>query len=169
MNSQLMGEMQAAVAAELRLLEGLAELEGKKTEALVANRAADLDLHVKGQQALVWQLGRAEERRLAVQELLARELGLPPGDLTAAHLVESAPLEARAELESLRQKCLVASASLSERNRRNGELIRGALAYASFAAQVLRGSAGAGVTYSASGPARPAAPRRDPRVLDSRT
>lgn len=167
MDGERLAELRAALAAELHLLEDLVALEAKKTAVLVAGQAAELDVLVKGEQVLVWQLGKAEERRQALLQLLAPDLGLPAAHVTLTGLAERLPPAAGSELADLHRRCGAACAELARRNRQNGELIQGALAYVEFALQTLQPGAVPGSVYTAA--AQRDLPRRGaPGRLDGR-
>lgn len=149
MNPETLAELMAAMAAEVRILTDLAALEGKKTAVLVAGNALELDGLVREEQALIWQLGRAEERRQRLHHLLAEQAGIPAGALTLGRLAEAAPAEAAPELQALQAQYLAACAGLTRLNHQNRELIQGALAYVEFALHSLKQAAPPGTVYTA--------------------
>lgn len=169
MHAQLWNQLDTAMDGQLRILNDLLEMERKKTEVLLVGKPTDLEVLIKGEQLLTWQLARSEEQRQSVQEELAGALGLTTDQVTLNRVIAAAPPDHRDRLEHLASDYHEVCAALDSQNARNSELIKGALAYFDFAAQVLRGSSTPGTVYSASGPTRQEPARRDPRYLDNRT
>lgn len=159
-------EFVEAMEAQLRVLNDLLDIEQKKTEVLLEGKAADLEVLIKGEQVLIWQLARQEERRYSLQESLAPSLSHRPADLTVGRLVELAPVELKEKLEYLAEQYQAVCASLTARNEQNSDLIRGALSYFEFALHVLGGQPETSAVYKAA--REPVSVRKDARFLDNR-
>ncbi|BDG61745.1 flagellar protein FlgN [Caldinitratiruptor microaerophilus] len=164
-------ELMEAMEAQLSILDDLLAIQRKKTDVLVAGRADELEVLVRGEQVLIWRLARAEERRQHLQEALAGALGIPPQELTLRRLVEEAGADLRQPLEAIQDRYARTVTELQKCNSLNHDLIQNALAYVDFALSLLQGPPPQGDTYTPDGRRRSAVVRpsvRRPR-LDGRT
>lgn len=137
MNSAALSELTDLVNGELEAMQGLLDLAHRKTAALVS---ADLDLLqtvTRGEQALVWSLGRLEERRHRVQVRLEHELGLVAGDLTLARLAELVPSDVAERYTAVHSELARQADALTQQGDANQELIQQALQQVEFSLRVL--------------------------------
>ncbi|MCG0239908.1 MAG: flagellar protein FlgN [Firmicutes bacterium] len=161
-------DLRGVLQEQLAVLRDLVAVGEKMSEVLVQGRPEDLETLVSGQQALVWRLGRLEEKRAQVQSQLGTLDGRPATELTLSELQALAPEAEKAPLAELSAGLADAAASLREVNERNRALLQGALAYTEFALQLLRPDAGSGAAATYSPQGRPGGTGSGPRLVDGR-
>ncbi|MHB9143845.1 MAG: flagellar protein FlgN [Symbiobacteriia bacterium] len=126
-----------ALTEQLNLYRTLVDLSRRKRDLLVKGGAAEFEAIVESEQALLWQAGRLEERRFALQTRVAREMGLIPEDLTVSRLAPHVGEPAGSQLRSLQSDILRALAELGEVNEVNTKLIKQSLTYINAALQMV--------------------------------
>lgn len=136
----------AGVLQELiQVLAGLKDVYGRllslaheKQEALVHNDLAAVEAAVAGEEKLVVQVGKLEERRNQLVEALARELGLDQQQLSISRLAE-AGLGHVAELQGVADELSRVLAELTRVNEQNHQLLQQSLKYLEFTINLLAG------------------------------
>lgn len=155
MDPQTLNQLLALMEEQAKVMADLAALSKKKSEVLVAGNIPQLDLLLRGEQALIWQMGRLEERRFQLQVLLAAQMGIHPSQLSLERLVQSVGPDYAGRCQEIAEHYGRVAGDLSEVNQLNSELIQQAMAYVDFSLQLMggRGPAGAQV-YSPQGSQR---------------
>lgn len=166
MNLTHVDEMLRHLDEQTKIIADLIALGRKKADVVVKGDMETLDLLVKGEQKLVWHLGRVEEQRMTVQQQIADSLGVSPVVLTMSLLVENAPAERKEQLsESMRAYTEILN-EYQELNQLNMQLVQQALAYVDFSLQVLEARPAQGKVYSAQGGTR--GKRKAPPRIDNK-
>jgi flagellar biosynthesis/type III secretory pathway chaperone len=130
---------------QLKVMNDLMLISTKKSQVLVDGNLPELDVLIRGEQALVWHMGRLETKRFHLQMQVAGEMDCHPTEVTCARLVELAPPQEAARCERISETYGTSAKELMERNRLNSELIQQAMSYVDYTLQFL------GATDSASG------------------
>lgn len=161
MNQNSLNELLSLMEEQVKLMADLTALSKKKSQLLVDGNMEQLDIVLRGEQALIWHMGRLEERRYQMQLNLAAQLGIHPNQLTLERLVTYATPEHAHRCESIAREYGQSASELSQVNQLNTELIQQAMAYVDFSLQLLGASApAAGGVYSPKGPRSPEAKHR---------
>lgn len=152
MDPQTLNQLLAIMEEQMKIMLDLTALSKKKSEVLVSGNLSELDVLLRGEQALLWQMGRHEERRFNLQVELAGQLGIHPSQLTLERLVERVTPDFADRCRGLAGQYGSAAQELMSVNQLNTELIQQAMAYVDFSLQLLgAGNAGAGQVYSPRG------------------
>jgi flagellar biosynthesis/type III secretory pathway chaperone len=152
MDPQRLNQLLAIMEEQVKIMSDLTLLSRKKSQVLVDGNLEELDILLRGEQALIWQMGKLEERRFSLQVELAASLGLHPGQLTLEKLLAAVPAEFGPRCESVAKQYGEQATTLSQVNQLNTGLVQQAMAYVDFSLQLLgaRGAASAQV-YSPQG------------------
>lgn len=152
MDPQRLTQLLAVMDEQIKYMTDLTALSSKKSQLLVEGNLDELDILLRGEQALVWQLGKLEERRFQLQFELAAALRIHPGQLTLERLLAEVPSEFADRCRQVAGQYGEAATTLAEANKLNTELVQQAMAYVDFSLQMLgaRGPASAQV-YSPTG------------------
>ncbi|HWI52427.1 MAG TPA: flagellar protein FlgN [Symbiobacteriaceae bacterium] len=152
MDPQRLNQLLAVMEEQVKIMSDLGALSQKKSLLLVDGNLDELDILLRGEQALIWQMGKLEERRFRLQVEIASELRIHPSQLTLEHLVANVPPEFSPLCQSVAEKYGETAKALMEANQLNTELVQQSMAYVDFSLQLLgaRGPATAQV-YSAQG------------------
>ncbi|HWI65845.1 MAG TPA: flagellar protein FlgN [Symbiobacteriaceae bacterium] len=152
MDPQRLSQLLATMEEQVKIMTDLDALSRKKSLLLVDGNLDELDILLRGEQALIWQMGKLEERRFTLQAELAAALRVHPSQLTLERLVASAPPEFGPRCQDVAERYGTTARALMEANQLNTELVQQAMAYADFSLQLLgaRSPATAQV-YSAQG------------------
>ncbi|HYF93336.1 MAG TPA: flagellar protein FlgN [Symbiobacteriaceae bacterium] len=152
MDPQRLNLLLAAMEEQVKIMSDLSALSQKKSLLLVDGNLDELDILLRGEQALIWQMGKLEERRLRLQAEIAAEMRIHPGQLTLERLVADVPSELAPRCQNVAETYGQTAKRLMEVNQLNTELVQQAMAYVDFSLQLLgaRGPATAQV-YSPQG------------------
>lgn len=147
-----MGQLLAVMEEQVKIMSDLAALSKKKSQVLVEGRLDELDVLLRGEQALIWQMGRLEERRFRLQMDVAAQMNVHPSQITLERLLQAAPAEYGERCRQVAEQYGESARELTQVNQLNTDLIQQAMAYVDFSLQLLgaRGPASAQV-YSPSG------------------
>lgn len=144
-------EMLRHLDEQAKIISDLIALGRKKADVIVKGDMQTLDLLVKGEQKLVWHLGRVEEQRIKMQQQVADSLGVSAVALTMSLLMEHAPAERKEQLEASMRAYTELLQEYQELNELNMQLVQQALAYVDFSLQVMEAKPAQGKVYSAQG------------------
>ncbi len=152
MNIQTLNQLLAAMEEQVKVMSDLGALSKKKSQILVDGQMDQLDILLRAEQALIYQMGRLEERRFQLQMDLAVQLNIHASQLTLEHLLKSLTSEHQDLCKKIAEQYTAVARDLNQSNQLNAELIQQAMAYVDFSLQFL-GAAGPGSakTYSAKG------------------
>jgi flagellar biosynthesis/type III secretory pathway chaperone len=152
-----MNQLLTVMEEQVKVMADLTALSQKKSLLLVDGNLDELDVLLRGEQALIFQLGKLEDRRFRLQMETAADLAIHPSQLTLERLVDAVPADYAVRCKEVAEKYGEAAKKLTQVNQLNTELVQQAMAYVDFSLQLLgaRGPATAQV-YSAQG-------SRDPR------
>lgn len=137
MDPQRFVQLLATMEEQVKFMLDLAALSQKKSQVLVEGNLEELDILLRGEQTLVWQMGKLEERRFTLQVEVASELGLHPSQLTLEKLLDIIPPEYAKRCEEVAGRYAETASSLIEANKLNTELVKQAMAYVDFSLQLL--------------------------------
>lgn len=169
LDAATVADFMSIMQEQLKVLRDMTEIGDKKTKALVGANLADLDVLVKGEQALLVHLNRVEGKRYQVQERLAVQCGLPVDAFSLSAFLQRAPREQFEELDHLQNEYRDLVSQLEGQQETNAALIHQAMQYIDFNLKIITGSgtqAKAG-TYTASGQ-RQGAQVRPNKLMDGR-
>lgn len=152
MDPQRLTQLLAVMEEQVKFMTDLTALSRKKSQVLVDGNLDELDILLRGEQALVWQMGRLEERRFKFQVELASDMGIHPSQFTLERLLAEAPAEYAERCRQTAMDYGQTAKDLVMANELNTELVQQAMAYVDFSLQMLgaRGPATAQV-YSPQG------------------
>lgn len=151
MDPQRLNQLLAIMEEQTKIMGDLTALSKKKAEVLVDGNLDELDILLRGEQALVWQLGRLEERRFQQQREVAVQMGIHPSQLTLERLLKVVPEEYTDRCQAVAQQYGETAQQLTQVNQLNSELIQQAMAYVDFSLQLLGRAASGGQVYSPRG------------------
>lgn len=144
---QLLGLMEEQV----KLIHDLTELSKRQSQVLVNGKLDELDALTGGAQAVIWKLGKLEEKRFDLQSVVAAGLGIHPSQLTLARLHEALPSDLAERSSAVLEAYGTATQELVRVNQLNVDLTQQAMAYVDFSLQLLGASAPSGSVYSPTG------------------
>ena len=144
---------------QLNLYRTLLDFSQRKREVLVKGGTAEFEAIVESEQALLWQAGRLEERRLGLQAQLATEMGLVTEDVSVSRLAPYVNEPERDRLRTAQAEILKVLAELGQVNETNTRLIKQSLAYINAALKLITSGGQRPATYTPRGPALPVAER----------
>jgi len=158
MDPQKLNQLLATMEEQVKFMTDLTALSQKKSVVLVDGNLDELDILLRGEQALIWQMGKLEERRFRLQVGIAAALGMHPSQLTLDRLVQGVPEGFGPRCEEVAERYGTAARTLSKANQLNTELVQQAMAYVDFSLQLLGGRGpGTAQVYSPQG-------QRDPKT-----
>jgi len=165
---QTLNQLLTLMDEQVKVMADLTALSKKKSEVLVDGNIEGLDVLLRGEQALIWQMGRLEDKRFHLQMDLASQLQIHPSQLTLEKLVKAVPQDLAKRCEAVAERYGESAGELSQVNQLNSELIQQAMAYVDFSLQLMgAGKSAVGQVYSPQGPRQGSAgPKR--RRLDDR-
>ncbi len=146
----MLERMESLLDRQLELYQSLVEMSHRKQQVLVRSDLQELESIIKAEQALLWQAGKLEESRLALQGEMAAAAGLKPEELDLSKLAELAGEPFASRYRSLQGRMVALMDRLGTINKLNMELIEQSLSYINFSLELLSG-AEAGETYTPAG------------------
>ncbi len=153
MDPQALSQLLALMEEQVKVMADLTALSKKKSQLLVDNKIEELDVLLRGEQALLWQMGRLEEKRFQAQMMVAAQIAIHPSQLTLERLVKAVSPEQGARCQEVAQRYGETAGELTHVNQLNTELIQQAMAYVDFSLQLLGASnPAAAQVYSPKGP-----------------
>lgn len=168
MDPQTLNQLLTLMDEQVKVMADLTALSKKKSEVLVDGNIEELDVLLRGEQALIWQMGRLEDKRFHLQMDLASQLQIHPSQLTLEKLRKSVPADLATRCDAVAERYGATAGELSQVNQLNSELIQQAMAYVDFSLQLMgAGKPTAGQVYSPQGP-KPAPTGPSRRRLDDR-
>lgn len=144
---QLLGLMEEQV----KLIQDLTELSKRQSQVLVTGQLDELDTLTGGAQAVIWKLGKLEEKRFNLQTAVAAGLGIHPSQLTLSRLHAALPPDLAQRSTALADAYGAATQELVRVNQLNVDLTQQAMAYVDFSLQLLGASTPSGSVYSPTG------------------
>lgn len=166
MDLNALNRLLTVMEGQAALMDSLVELGRAAAAVLVAGDLPRLEGYLRGEQALIWQIGRLEERRFHLQQEVAASLQLHPGALTLQRLLQQCPPAEASRCQTVADRFSTVVGELARVNQLNGELIQQAMAFVDFAIAALGGRETGGQIYSPEGSKGQAESRL--RRLDSR-
>lgn len=152
MDIQTLNQLLTVMEEQLKVMSDLTALSKKKSQILVDGQMDQLDILLRGEQALIYQMGRLEERRFQLQLELAGQLDIHASQLTLDHLLKSITSEHQDRCKKIAEQYTGVARDLNQSNQLNAELIQQAMAYVDFSLQFLGASAPSSAkTYSSKG------------------
>lgn len=168
MDPLTLNQLLALMEEQGKVMADLTALSRKKSQVLVDGNIPELDILLRGEQALIWQMGRLEERRFQAQVALSRQLGIHASQLTLERLITLVSPEHGDRCKAVATHYGQVASELAQVNQLNTELIQQAMAYVDFSLQLLGATApAAGQVYSPRGP-RPGSTDGKVQRLDSK-
>lgn len=168
MKDQILAAIADLVEAQAGVFAGLLDLAKRKQSALIEGNLPGLDEIVKGEQALLWQGGRLEDRRYRLQQDLAVNVGADPDRMTLGQALEAAAGEdLRARFQGLQHNLGTILRDLDRLNETNQQLLEQSLSFVNYSIQIFSQVRGQGPTYGADG--RVDGGKPDPkRIVDTK-
>jgi flagellar biosynthesis/type III secretory pathway chaperone len=151
MNEKAVQQLLALMEEQVKLIEDLTELSKRQSQVLVNGKLDELDVLTGGAQAVIWKLGKLEEKRFELQTAVAAELGIHPSQLTLSRLHAALPPDLAERSIALAEAYGAATQELSRVNQLNVDLTQQAMAYVDFSLQLLGASTPSGSVYSPTG------------------
>ncbi len=137
MDPQVLQQLLALMEEQVKVMSDLAELSRKKSHLLVDGELEGLDVLLRGEQALILQLGRLEDRRFRLQTDLAAQLGIHPSALTLETLLQKVPPAYADRCRQVAEGYSKAADELAHLNHLNADLVQQAMAFLDFSLQLL--------------------------------
>lgn len=131
------------LAEQVAVFETLLELSRRKRDVLVQGGIPEFEAILEAEQALLWQAGKLEQRRLALQEEAANALGVDTDDVTMSMLIAATDGPHEEELRRLQVHLGGLLADLDGLNQGNARLLQQSLDYINVAIAAI-GSADGG-------------------------
>jgi flagellar biosynthesis/type III secretory pathway chaperone len=151
MDVTLLQQLLGLMEEQVKLLQDLIELGKRQSTVLVSGKLDELDTMTGGAQALIWKLGKIEEKRFALQAAAAAVLGIHPSQLTLSRLHEALPADLAARSTALSDAYGGATQELVRVNQLNVDLTQQAMAYVDYSLQLFGASMPSGTVYSPTG------------------
>lgn len=151
MDEQATGQLLSLMEEQVKLIQDLTELSKRQSQVLVGGQLAELDALTGGAQAVIWKLGKLEEKRFDLQTAVAAGLGIHPSQLTLSRLQAALPPTLAERSAALADAYGTATQELVRVNQLNVDLTQQAMAYVDFSLQLLGASAPGGSVYSPTG------------------
>jgi flagellar biosynthesis/type III secretory pathway chaperone len=134
---QKLSNLLVVMETQLQIMEDLTALCRKQSLVLVTGGLEDLDILLQGEQALIWRMGRLEERRFHLQREVAASMGIHPAGLTLERLLSDCPTAQTPRCREIAQRYGSAAGELMEANQQNAELLKQAMAFVDFSMQAM--------------------------------
>lgn len=132
-----LSELTEVLAEQVAVFETLLDLSRRKRDVLVEGGIPEFEAILEAEQALVWQAGKLEQRRLGLQEDVARLLGMAVEDVTMSAILAANPGPHEAELRRLQKHLGGLLADLDGLNAGNARLLKQSLDYINVAIAAL--------------------------------
>lgn len=137
MDPQRLNQLLAVMDEQVKIMSDLAHLSNKKSQVLVEGNLDELDILLRGEQALIWQMGKLEERRFTLQVQLAADLGIHSSQLTLERLLSAVSDDVSPRCREVAERYGETARTLAQANQLNTELVQQAMAYVDFSLQLL--------------------------------
>lgn len=151
MDAQALEQLLRLMEEQVTLIQDLTELSKRQSQVLVNGKLDELDTLTQGAQAVIWKLGKLEERRFDLQRTVAASLGIHPSQLTLSRLHGALPPELAVRSTALTDSYESATQELVRVNQLNVDLTQQAMAYVDFSLQLLGASGPGSSIYSPTG------------------
>lgn len=151
MDVTLLQQLLGLMEEQVKLLQDLLEVGKRQTQVLVVGKLDELDTLTGGAQALIWKLGKIEEKRFAHQATVAAAMGIHPSQLTLSRLHAALSTEMAERCTALSDAYTAATQELVRVNQVNVDLTQQAMAYVDYSLQLMGASAPSGTVYSPTG------------------
>lgn len=150
-DAQPIDDLEQLLGEQSKIYQALVDLSKRKRELIIKGGTAEFERLMSGEQALLWQAGRLEERRFAIQQRLAESFGMQPGDLTLITLAARCTPEQAGRLRNLQKSLVDTIGELGRLNEINTALLKKALGYVNAALGTLAQKGPPAAAYSPSG------------------
>lgn len=137
MEVQKLSDLLVVMETQLQIMEDLTALCRKQSQVLVKGGLEELDILLQGEQALIWRMGRLEERRFHLQRAVAASMGVHPASLTLERLLSDCPTTHTSRCREIAQRYGSLAEELLEANQQNAELLKQAMAFVDFSMQAM--------------------------------
>lgn len=144
-------QLAEVLGEQVAVFETLLDLSWRKRDVLVQGGMSEFEAIIEAEQALLWQVGKLEQRRLELQGELADLLGIGVEDVTMTAVIAASDEAQRADLVRLQQHLGNLLADLNGLNSGNARLLQQSLDYINVAMEVLGGHAAGPNVYRADG------------------
>lgn len=142
----LLSQLSDVLAEQVAVFETLLDLSRRKRNVLVEGGIPEFEAILEAEQALLWQAGKLEQRRLGLQDEIANQLGVAAEEVTMSAIVEANPGQHEADLRRLQRHLGGLLADLDGLNAGNARLLQQSLDYINVAiAAIGGGDAGPGL------------------------
>ncbi len=136
---------------EAKVYEGILKLSKEKTDVIVNGKVTELEGITRVEQSMILQLGKLEEEREKLVDLISSQLEIKADDITISELEKMLPKEQAKELKDCQKKMTGIFNDLRNANDMNSKLIKNSLDYIDFSVNVLTNAGSSGDIYGKSG------------------
>lgn len=136
-DARLVSDLEQMLTQQSKIYEALVDLSKRKRELIIHGGTAEFERVLSSEQALLWQAGRLEERRFALQRQLAASMGVEAGDLTLSRLADACEPDQAERLKRLQVTLVDTLGELGRLNEANTALLKKALSYVETALAAL--------------------------------
>lgn len=151
MQPELVKQLTTILSQENEIYDTLKKISTNKTELIVAGKVNELESIVKMEQSLVIKISKLEDQREKLVDVLAREIGKKPEDITISELAGSLGEVEANELKQCREKMLKNINSLKNSNELNSKLIKNSLEYIDFSINMMTSIGSVSNNYESTG------------------
>ncbi len=125
-------ELLLVLEQQLGLYNQLLNLAKSKQPILVKGKIEDLDKVVKQEEVIIFQVGRLEEKRNAIQQALANHFALSAENMTAQELQKHIDQDGATRLRGIFEQLVKVISELEKINETNTGLIQNSLDFVNF-------------------------------------
>lgn len=144
-------QLTEVLGEQVAVFETLLDLSRRKRDVLIQGGIPEFEAILEAEQALLWQAGKLEQRRLSLQEQAAGLLGVDTEDLTMSMLIAETDGPHEEELRRLQVHLGGLLADLDGLNQGNARLLQQSLDYINVAIAAIGGAEGGPGIYRTDG------------------
>ncbi|MGI6776724.1 MAG: flagellar protein FlgN [Acetivibrionales bacterium] len=151
MDTTIVDRLLEVLENEEELYRHLKDISDKKTKVIVEGKVSELESIIKLEQSLVVKIGKLENKREELVNLLSEELDIKPGNLTISELVKRLGQKQASKLKSCQDIMINTLNDLKNTNGLNSRLIKNSLEYIDFSINLIAAAGSLDNNYENSG------------------
>jgi len=122
-----------------KVLENMLELSREERQIIISNESDKLESVIRLELKELSKLGAVEKTRMALQKVIAGELGLPEDELTVSAIAERVQPDERETIREIQKELMILIDQHTEINNENRELIKSHIEYSETMLELMVG------------------------------
>ncbi len=129
---KLVSDLKDILTNEMDLYRDMVDLANKKRDVITKGDIKELDNITHIEQEIIINIGKLEDTRTEIVDMIMEELGLTNDDINVSKVLERLDQKDKVHLEKMRDDFIQILNELKEKNDLNNALIKDSLEYINF-------------------------------------